>query len=458
VSGELLSKRISMTGSALASRPQSVRRHPACWVPTVYFAEGLPFYIVNYVALFFFQKMGVANAVNTLVISLLALPWTLKPMWSPMLEMYRTKKFFVVLMEMAGGLSLVLLALSLNLPGRFRYAVALLAVLGFCSATHDIATDGIYISALSSKEQAAYVGWQGSFYNLARVFSMGGLLWLVGALTDRMARAHTAAVAVNAWMAVFGMAGVILMGLAMYHARMLPAGDEARRQQSVREAAETFWEVVASFFRKPQVILLLAFIFLYRAGEGQVIKVGPLFLQAARASGGLGLDAKAVGAIYGIFGSVAFVGGSVLGGYFTARLTLKRALPWLILILNLPMCAYWYLSVTLPANPLTITAAMSTEMFGYGFGFVGVILLMMQEIAPGKFQTAHYAFANSLMNLGVIVPGAVSGWIETRLGYSHFFVWVMLSSLPALALSRFVPIGGSRGPAPEFAVAQETLD
>ncbi len=447
-----------MAGTTLLSQPQSVRKHPACWVPTVYFAEGLPFYIVNYMALFLFQRMGVANAVNTLVISLLALPWTLKPVWSPLLELYRTKKFFVVLMEMAGGLSLVLLALSLRLPGSVRYAIALLAVLGFCSATHDIATDGIYIAALSPKEQAAYVGWQGSFYNLARVFSMGGLLWLVGLLTDRMARAHAASPIVSAWMIVFGAAGFILVALGIYHTQMLPAGGEARHQESARQMAATFWDVVVSFFRKPNVLLLLAFIFLYRAGEGQAIKVGPLFLQAAHAGGGLGLDAKAVGAIYGVFGSVAFVGGSVLGGYFTARLTLKRALPWLILILNLPMFAYWYLSVTLPANPFIITAAMSTEMFGYGFGFVGVILLMMQEIAPGRYQTAHYAFANSLMNLGVIVPGAVSGWIETRLGYSHFFLWVMLSALPALALSRFIPIRGGARPAPQFAAAPDSLD
>ncbi|MGO8759070.1 MAG: MFS transporter [Terracidiphilus sp.] len=452
-----------MTGSALPSNPQVPRKHPAAWVPTVYFAEGIPFYIVNYMALFFFQKMGVSNAVNTLAISLLALPWTLKPAWSPVLEMYRTKKFFVVLMELAGGLSLVLLALSLTLRDYFGCAVALLAVLGFFSATHDIATDGIYIASLTAGEQAAYVGWQGSFYNLARIFSMGGLLWLVGALTDRLLRAHasTASAAavknasIDAWMMVFAMAGAILVALGLYHTRMLPVGGEARRQESARQMAATFWDVVASFFKKPNVILLLVFIFLYRAGEGQVIKVGPLFLQAARASGGLGLDPKTVGAIYGVFGSVAFVAGSVLGGYFTARLTLKRALPWLVLVLNLPMCAYLYLSLTLPVNPLIITAAMCTEMFGYGFGFVGVILLMMQEIAPGKYLTSHYAFANSLMNLGLIVPGAVSGSIQTRLGYSHFFVWVLISALPALVLSRFIPIRGASAGAQQLAAAQD---
>ena len=454
-----------MTGTTIAAKPQFVCRRPAAWVPTVYFAEGVPFYIVNFMALFFYQRMGVPNALNTLVISLLALPWTLKPIWSPLLETYKTKKFFVVLMQLAGGLTLVLIALSLNLPGYFRLSVALFAVLGFCSATHDIATDGIYIVALTSKEQAAYVGWQGSFYNLARVFTMGGMLWMVGVLSDRFTRASAAAPsahpssasvpAIQAWMAVFAAAGLILLALSLYHARILPSGGEDRKSESLRQTAATFWDVVVSFFKKPNVYVLLAFIFLYRAGEGQAIKVGPLFLQAARATGGLGLDPKNVGAIYGVFGSVAFVCGSIVGGYFTARMTLKRALPWLILILNLPMFAYWYLSVTLPSSSALVAAAISIEMFGYGFGFVGVILLMMQEIAPGKYQMAHYAFANALMNLGVIAPGAVSGWIQTRLGYPHFFIWVIISALPALVLSRFIPIRGASPTVQPFVSAQD---
>jgi PAT family beta-lactamase induction signal transducer AmpG len=284
---------------------------------------------------------------------------------------------------------------------------------------------------------------------------MDGLLWLAGVLTEKFARADTSAPIAHAWMVVFGVAGLILVGLSFYHACMLPTGGEERKSESVRQMAETFWDVVVSFFEKPNVYLLLVFIFLYRAGEGQIIKVGPLFLQAVRASGGLGLDSKQVGTIYGVIGSVAFILGSVLGGYFTARLGLKRALPWLILILNLSMLVYWYLSVALPMNSLLVATAISVEMFGYGFGFVGVILLMMQEIAPGEYQTAHYAFANSLMNLGVILPGAASGWIQTRIGYSHFFIWVIISALPALFLSRFIPIRGGTEVAPQILTETE---
>jgi PAT family beta-lactamase induction signal transducer AmpG len=342
-------------------------------------------------------------------------------------------------MELAGGLSLVLLSLSLNMPDFFRYSVAMLVVIGFCSATHDIAADGIYIAALTPKEQAAYIGPQGACYNLGRVFSTGALLWLSGFLTDRFARQHAAAPVVRAWMLVFAIVGLVLVALSLYHARILPRGGEERKSESVAQMAGTFGEVVISFFKKPHIFLLLVFIFLYRAGEGQVMKVGPLFLVSSRASGGLGLSSTEVGSIY-FFVAWGVLLGSIAAGLFAAKLGLKRSLTWLLLMLTMPLFAYVYLSHALPTNLLVVTVALGVEQFGYGFGFVGIILLMMQEIAPGKFQTAHYAFANSLMNFGFIVPGAVSGWIQSKLGYQHFFIWTLFCALPALILSRFIPM------------------
>jgi PAT family beta-lactamase induction signal transducer AmpG len=429
---------------------QHARRHPASWVATLYFAEGLPFYAVNLMALTFYQRMGISNAVNTLVISLLGWLWTLKPLWSPLLEMSRTKKFFVVLCQFLGGLSLVLLALCLPLEGYFRYSIAIFLLIAFCSSTHDIAADGLYIASLSPREQAAYAGWQGGFYNVARIFSLGGLIFLAGALQERFLRAHVTMPMIRAWMAIFAGLGALLVALSVYHARVLPSGGDERHAGSLNAMAGTFRDVVVSFFRKRKIVLLLIFIFLYRAGEGQVAKIGPLFLQADRLRGGLGLTMQQFGTIYGTFGSGAYILGSVCGGYFTSWLGLKRALLPLICVLNLPMLAYFYLSVALPTNPALIATAMSVEMFGYGFGFVGVILLMMQEIAPGRYQTAHYAFANSLMNLGLIVPGAVSGFIQMRIGYRSFFIWALISAIPSLLMARFIPIrGGAEAPAPE---------
>jgi PAT family beta-lactamase induction signal transducer AmpG len=425
-----------------ARRPLS----PVAWVPTLYFAEGLPFYAVNFMALLFYQRMGVSNAVSAVVVSLLAWPWTLKPLWSPLLEMYRTKKFFVVLTQLAGGGGLLLLAFTLPLPGYFGWSIAILAVVAFASSTHDIAADGVYIASLSSKQQAAYAGWCGAFYNVARIFSMGGLVWLAGVLQGRFAAAGAGQPMVRAWTAIFGVLGAILVGIGLWHWRVLPTGGEARRSEGLRHAVAVFRDVVVTFFRKPDILLLLLFVFLCRAGEGQVIKVGPLFLQGDRATGGLGLTLQEFGTIYGTFGSAAFILGSVLGGAFVSRIGLKRALLPLVCILNLPMLAYWYLSVALPTGSLPITLALSVEMFGYGFGFVGVILVIMQEIAPGPYQTAHYAFGGALMNLGVILPGAVSGLLQQQLGYPRFFLWAVLSALPAVVMARFVPIRGGGEP------------
>jgi MFS transporter, PAT family, beta-lactamase induction signal transducer AmpG len=406
---------------------------PSLWVPTLYFAEGLPFYAVGMMGLIFYSRMGVSNSTITATVSLLGLPWSLKPLWSPFLEMYKTKKFFVVLMEFVGGLSLGLLALCLPLPGCFRYSVAFFALIAFCSSTHDIAADGLYIATLTRKQQAEYAGWQGGFYNIARFIAQGGLLILAGRLETRMP-------VVRAWMIIFAMVGLTLVVLSLFHSRVLPSGGEERHSGSLHEMMATFWDVVVSFFHKPNILFLLLFVFLYRAGEGQVVKIGPLFLKAARAQGGIGLSTAQFGTIYGTFGTAAFILGSILGGYFAAWLGLKRALLPLILVMNLPMLTYFYLSTAMPTSTVLITTAMALEMFGYGFGFVGVMLLMMQEIAPGKYQTAHYAFANSLMNLGLIVPGAVSGWVQMRIGYQHFFLWVLISAIPAMILARFVPI------------------
>jgi PAT family beta-lactamase induction signal transducer AmpG len=327
--------------------------------------------------------------------------------------------------------------LCLPLAGYFRYTLALFVVVAFCSSTHDIAADGLYIASLSAKEQAAYAGWQGGFYNVARFVSQGGLIVLAGYLETRMDVPH-------AWMAIFAAMGLMLVALSLYHSRVLPVVGQVlspANGRHVREMAATFWDVVTTFLKKPNIYLLLLFILLYRAGEGQVVRIGPLFLVDQRAAGGLGLTTDQFGAIYGTVGTVAFIAGSVLGGYFTSWLGLRRALLPLICVMNFPNLAYVYLSTALPSNHLWIASALSVEMFGYGFGFVGVILLMMQEIAPGKYQTAHYAFANSLMNLGLMIPGTVSGKIQMALGYQKFFVWVLISSVPAMILSRFIPVG-----------------
>ena len=413
---------------------------PMRWVPSLYFVEGLPYFVVATIAGLMFKSMGVGNDKIAYWTGMLGFVWVVKPLWSPFLETIPNKKAIVVTFQFAGGASLGLVALALQLPDYFAAAISLLGLVAIASATHDIAADGLYIASLSSKQQAQYAGWQGGFFNVARFFSLGGLVMLAGYFEQRMALA-------NAWMIIFGLLGLIMLLLGLYHLWALPdtrGVAQANDARTLRGIARTLREVIVDFFRKPGIWLAIGFIILFRAGEGQIGTIGPLFLRAARTDGGLGLSTVEVGAMYGTVATLAFIGGSILGGYFTSWLGLKRAMPYLILAMNLPNLAFYFLSTETPTSLTLITGALSIEMFGYGFGFVGLILFIMQVVAVGRFQTAHYALGTGVMQLGYVLFKMMSGAIQGALGYQHFFLWVLVSALPVLILSRIVPIAAAQ--------------
>jgi PAT family beta-lactamase induction signal transducer AmpG len=413
----------------------ATKRHPLAWVPSLYLAQGLPFYSVALVAGLMFKSMGVSNDAIAHWTGLLGLAWVFKALWSPFLELAASKKRVVVLFQLLGGAALLAMALALQLPAWFALSIALLAVVSLASSTHDIAADGLYIASLSARQQAAYAGWQGAFFNGAKFLSLGGLVILAGHLEGRIGAAP-------AWATVFGLLGALMLALGLYHGWALPGPQalDARPAQggSVRAAAGLLADVLRTFFAKRGIWMGILFILLFRAAEGQVQTIGPLFLRDARAIGGLGLSTQEVGAIYGTAGTAAFLAGSILGGYFTSMIGLKRAMPVLILAMNVPNLVFYYLSVAQPDSLATVTAALSAEMFGYGFGFVGMILFIMQVIASGPYQTAHYALGSGFMQLGFVLSKVVSGDIQQALGYRHFFLWVLGCALPALVLSRFV--------------------
>lgn len=411
-----------------AGRPA---RHPLAWVPTLYLAQGLPFYSVALVAGLMFKSMGVPNEQIARWTGLLGLAWVFKALWSPFLELAPSKRRVVVALQVTGGIALAALALALQLPAWFALAIALLGVVSLASSTHDIAADGLYIASLSARQQAAYAGWQGAFFNGAKFLSLGALVILAGFLEQRVG-------APAAWATVFALLGALLAGLGLYHAWALPGTVRAVAGGSVRGTAAVLADVVRAFFAKPGIWMGIVFILLFRLAEGQVQTIGPLFLRDARALGGLGLSTQEVGAIYGTAGTAAFLAGSVLGGWFTSRVGLKRAMLVLILAMNVPNLVFWFLSAAQPQALGLVTAALSMEMFGYGFGFVGMILFIMQVIAPGRYQTAHYALGSGFMQLGFVLSKVVSGDIQHALGYRHFFVWVVLSAVPVLVLTRFV--------------------
>ncbi len=423
-------------------RDTTSRRSPITWVPTLYFAQGLPFFVVMAITTLLFKDLGVSNADVTRWVNILGWAWVVKPLWSPFLEAIPSKKLIVVVFQVFSAITLGVVALVLNLPDSFVVVIAVLAFTAIGSATHDIASDGLYIATLSAKQQAEYAGWQGAFFNAARLFARGGVLVLVGALEKFASPQHS-------WSSVFALLAVVMGVLGLYHSWALPdtrtAGPAAR---SLPEIASTLREVIVEFFRKPGIWFAILFILLFRAGEGQIQSVGPLFLKDPASAGGLGLSTDQIGVAYGTAGTIAFVVGSVFGGYFTSWLGLRRAMVWLVLAMNLPNLVYWWLAVARPSDMSLISAGLAVEMFGYGFGFVGVILFIMQVVAAGRFTTAHYALGTGVMQLGFVLSGTWSGAIQTALGYEKFFIWVTLCAIPVLVLSFFLPARREDTPTP----------
>lgn len=407
-------------------------RNPAFWVPTLYTAEGLPFVIVNVVSVLMYKSLGFSDSEIAFFTSIITIPWALKPLWGPLLEMFKTKKYFVLITEFMGGVCFGLIALSLHLPSFFTWTIILFGLVAINSAVHDTAADGVYINVLDNVGQAKYVGWQGAFYNVGKVLSQGAFVYLAGILEKNVGIK-------TAWTIVMFLFGFILLGLSLYHYKFLPSGGKANDVKNFSEAVSTFIDVVKTFFKKKYIIWGIVFLILYRFAEGQAIKIVPLFMRATREHGGLGLSTDEIGIIYGVFPPIAFILGSVLAGYFTANIGLRKALIILCTFFNVPFAVYLYLATYQPISLVTITTFVVFEYFGYGFGFIGLTLFMMQQIAPGKYKMAHYAFATSLMQFGFMIPSMISGFVSDFLGYKHFFIWVMIATIPSFIVSWLVP-------------------
>lgn len=426
------------------------RKSPIVWVPSAYFAMGLPFVVLNMVTVLMFKGLEVDDKLITFWTSLILLPWTLKPLWSPFLELFKTKKFFVVATQMVTGIAFGLVALSLNLNSFFTISIALLAIVAFSGATHDIACDGVYMSELTNSEQAKYIGWQGAFYNIAKIVATGGLVYLAGYFIETYSSAGTLLEAnKKSWMMIMLILSAVMILLALYHIFVLPSSKSAKTegQRSGKETLSELYNVLSDFFRKSHIVYYICFIILYRFAEGFVMKIVPLFLKAGREAGGLGLSEKEIGLYYGTYGAAAFVLGSLLAGYYISAKGLKNTLFTLCCIFNLPFVVYAFLAFFQPENGLIICSGIVFEYFGYGFGFVGLTLFMMQQVAPGKHQMAHYAFASGIMNLGVMIPGMMSGWVCETLGewfnrpggYEPFFIFVLIATIPAFLITYFIP-------------------
>jgi PAT family beta-lactamase induction signal transducer AmpG len=434
-------------------------KNPFLWVPSSYFAMGTVYITVSTASNIMFSNLGLSNDQAAAYSSLTGLAFTFKPFWAPLLELYKTKKFFVIMMQLAlaaifAGLAFLLpfsgastlpfppgvtsVALPLVLP-----IFGLLMIAAVAGATQDIVSDGVYVTTLDSKNQAKYTGIQSMCWNIGFVVAGGLLVMLVGRLAGETQTGGKPSPASygSAWTYVFALCSALMVLLAAWHSKVLPHGSKAENApRSIGDAMTTVGKAFVTFFQKKDILLLLAFAFFYRAGLGLLDKIAPLFLIGSRSSGGLGLDNTTLGWMNGIVGTSAMIVGSILGGWFVAGRGLKKSLLILCLALNVPNLTFLYLGWARPESLWVIGSIFFIEKLGWGFGAVGHMIYMMQQIAPGPYKTAHYAFATGLgLSFCMTATGWISGYLQMAVGYQTYFIIALLASIPSLLFTVLAP-------------------
>jgi PAT family beta-lactamase induction signal transducer AmpG len=410
-------------------------RNPWAWVSSLYLAEGLPYVVVMTVSVIMYKRLEISNTEIALYTSWLYLPWVIKPLWSPVVDLLKTKRFWILVMQFLIGAGLAGVALTIPADNFFRYTLAFFWLMAFSSATHDIAADGFYMLALDDHQQAWFVGVRNTFYRIAFISGQGLLVIVAGQLEE-----NTGDIPYS-WMITFFIIAGLFIVFIVYHFFILPypKADKIRtdinRKTLFRDFANTFKE----FFSKKQILLILAFILFYRFGEAQLVKLASPFLLDSKEVGGLALSTTQVGFVYGTVGIIALTLGGLLGGFAAAKQGLKFWIWWMVIAINIPDVVYIFLAYTQTSNFILINICIAIEQFGYGFGFAAFLLYLIY-ISEGKFKTSHYAIATGFMALGMMLPGMFSGWIQETIGYKIFFVWVMISTIPAFVITKFIPL------------------
>jgi PAT family beta-lactamase induction signal transducer AmpG len=416
--------------------PNSPR--PWRWIPTLYFGQGIPYVVVMTLAVVLYKNLGISNTDIALYTSWLYLPWVIKPLWSPLVDLLRTKRLWIVSLQFVLGAAFALVALTLPAPHAFQATLAVFWLLAFSSATHDIAADGFYLLGMPAHQQAAFVGVRSTFYRLAMIAGQGGLVYLAGSLQE-----STGSV-VRAWTLIFWLLAAFFVLLAFYHAMALPKPAADCATVRTDNLLLGFVEVFAAFFRKPGIGVTLAYLLLYRLAEAQALKLITPFLLDQRQVGGLGLTTKDVGIVYGTVGVIALTVGGILGGIVIARFGLKRLLWPMIVAMHAPIAIFLGLALLQPANLVVIGTAIALEQFGYGFGFTAYMVYMML-VAEGEHKTAHYAICTGFMALSMMLPGMGAGWLQDHFGYVNFFGWVCLTTLPSFVVTAFLRVDPAFG-------------
>ena len=416
------------------------QRSPWTWVPSLYYAEGLPYAMVMLVSVVMYKRLDISNTDIALYTSWLYLPWVIKPLWSPLVEILRTKRFWIVTMQLLIGGGLAGVALTIPASNFFQLTLAFFWLIAFSSATHDIAADGFYMLGLPTHVQAWFVGIRNTFYRFAIITGQGLLVILVGWLETTTGDTKLA------WSIIMGILSGLFILFCIYHRLFLPhpKTDEPRPDLKLGDAVKSFFHVFTAYFKKPNITLVITFILLYRFGEAQLVKIAPLFMLDKLDAGGLGLTTSEYGFVYGTLGIIMLTLGGISGGFLAAKHGLKSWILWMALAMKLPDLVYVYMAYAQPDSYLLINLFVALEQFGYGFGFTAYLLFMMM-ISEGEHKTAHYAICTGFMALGMMIPGMFSGALQETIGYLSFFIWVMAATIPGLLLIRFLPIDPAFG-------------
>jgi len=422
---------------------EKTKKSPWWWVPTLYFAEGVPYFLVNNISVMMFTKMGVPNGQMAFFTTLLYFPWFLKGIWSPIVDVVKTKRWWIITMQALMTVMMIVLTLTLPRPdaaaiaggqvpmSMFWFTLVLFIIGAFASATHDIAADGYYMLAHDPSSQAAFIGIRSTFYRIAMVFGQGVLVFIAGRIERSSGNIPFS------WQITIGVAAVVFLLITLYHTFILPKPAEDKPRIESGSTKDTFRELGNSFktfFTKPGVWMAIVFMLLYRLPEGFLIKMCQPFLVASLDKGGLGLGTDMVGVVYGTIGVIALLAGGIVGGIFASKVGLRKALWPMAACMTLPCLTFVYLSIVQPANLVAISIAVAIEQFGYGFGFTAYMLYMM-FFSEGEFKTSHYAICTAFMALSMMLPGFVAGYIQEAIGYVNFFWMVMVCCIATVVVT-----------------------
>ena len=408
---------------------------PWAWIPTLYFAQGLPYVAVMTISVIMYKRLGISNAELAFYTGWLNLPWVIKPLWSPFIDLIKTKRWWITAMQLLIGAGLAGIAFTIPTDYFFQLTLAVFWLLAFSSATHDIAADGFYMLGLSSHEQALFVGIRSTFYRIATIAGQGLLIMLAGHLETTTGNIPFA------WSITFMVLAGLFLALWGWHKFILPRpdSDKAACQVSASTLMHEFWATFVSFFRKEQAGIAILFMLLYRLPEAQLAKMSIPFLIDPVAEGGMGLTTEQIGFVQGTVGIIGLTLGGILGGIAVSRHGLKRWLWPMVWAISLPDLVYVYLSYMQPSSLLLINTCVFIEQFGYGFGFTAYMLYLIY-FANGEHKTAHYAICTAFMALGMMIPGMAAGWLQEVMGYQMFFIWIMICTLATFGVTALLKI------------------